>query len=774
MLFPLSPLVQRIEYLLTLLPRKYQPVSLVAEAGIKIVAFATENFQAASSTPYFKLMFESAKIPSGWYYLEAAIVNHNASRGAKLYYDIGHGFNDAQSIFIPSNLRGSIREVFYLPKGIKALRWQPMEGSGWFSQSPLIFHSISWLEGYYRRAWRVACDLWKHRHLSGARKNILSLTSIVFDINNAYAWSAKLRLSKNLTIKYEDFINRNDKITNKDIKAIEHHIYQLFLKPELSIVMPVYNPPIRFFREALDSILAQNYPYWQLCLADDASADPEVKKTIEEYLKKDSRIKVVYCKENGHISAASNSALEIATGEFVVLMDQDDLLPSHALYHVAVEINRNPDVCLIYSDEDKIDEIGTRFDPYFKSDWNLDLFYSQNMFSHLGVYKTSLVREVGGFRLGYEGAQDYDLTLRCVAKTTPNQIKHIPRVLYHWRAHAKSTALSHSTKNYAELAGYKALQNHFHESDAHITKTDTPGMYRVIYPLPAKAPLVTLIIPTRDNEQVLRKCIESIKQKTIYPNFEVLIVDNQSTDEKTLTYLDSLKIDRRFRVIKFNSPFNYSAINNYAASLAHGEIIGLVNNDVEVINKDWLCELVRHALRADVGAVGAKLLYSDRAIQHAGVVLGIGGLAGHSHKFYDHNNCGYFGRANLQQELSAVTGACLLVRKNVFEQVGGLDENLPIAFNDVDFCIKVRESGLKNIYTPYSMLYHHESISRGQEDSPEKQARLAKEILFMKDKWGSILLSDPFYNPNLSHDREDFSLANHQVTSSHHGYPCVV
>ena len=773
MLFPLSPMVQRIEYLLTLLPRRYKPVSLLAEAGIRSVAVETGSFQATSSTPYFKLMFETAKMPSSWFYLEAALVNHNASRVAKIYYDLGHGFNDTDSIFIPSNLRGSIREVFYLPKGIKAIRWQPMEGSGWFSQSPLIFHNISWLEGYYRRAWRVIGDLWKHRHLSKLHESRLSWSSIVFDINNAYAWSANLRYSKSLAVKYEDFIERNDTITSKDKIAIDHHINRLTLKPELSIIMPVYNPPIHFFREALNSILVQKYPYWQLCLADDTSTDPEVKKTIDEYLKKDSRIKVISGNANGHISANSNSALAIATGEFVVFMRQNDLIPSHALYHVAVEINRNPDVSLIYSDEDKINEFGTRFDPYFKSDWNLDLFYSQNMFNHLGVYKTSLLRDIGGFRLGCEGSQ-YDLALRCVAKITPSQIKHIPRVLYHWRAYAESTALSPRTKNYAALAGYKALQDHFYESEAHVTETDTPDMYRVIYPMPAKPPLVTLIIPTRDKVQVLRKCIESIKQKTNYPNFEVLVIDNQSTDVETLSYLDSLIIDSRFKVVRYDSHFNYSAINNYAVSLANGEIIGLVNNDVEVVNEDWLSEMVRHALRPDVGAVGAKLLYLDETIQHAGVVLGIGGIAGHSHKFYDRDSYGYFGRANLQQELSAVTAACLIVRKNVFEQVGGLDENLSIAFNDVDFCIKVRESGLKNIYTPYSILYHHESISRGQEDSPEKQTRFAKEVLFMKDKWGAILLTDPFYNPNLSHDREDFSLANHQVTSSHHGYPCVV
>ena len=772
MLSPLTPLVKRIEHILTLLPRKYQPVSLLADVNVRAVVIETGSFQAMNSRPFFRLMFESHTKSRGWFYLEAALVRHNGSRVARLYFDLGHGFNDSDSIFIPSNLKGSIREVIYLPECVQAIRWQPMEGSGWFSQSPLIIHKISWLESYLRRAWRITADLWKLRHLSIKKLYGISFSSIILDTEKAYGWSASLRHSKELTVSYEDFVKLNDTICLNNLQTIDNHIDQLTLTPLLSIVMPIYNPPVCFFREALNSILAQRYPYWQLCLAYDASTNSEIKKIMFEYGTNDPRIKAVFLPKNDTISAISNSALDILTGEFTVFMTPDDLIPSHALYHVAVEINRHPDVCLIYSDEDKIDEGGNRFDPYFKSDWYPDLFYTHNMFSHLGVYRTSLVKEIGGFRLGYEESQDYVLALRCVSKITADKIRHIPRVLYHWRAHAESTAHSHGTKNYATLAGYKALQDHFSGSKAKVTDTDMPGMYRVIYPLPEKLPLVTLIIPTRDQVQVLKKCIESIKNKTNYTNFEVLVIDNQSQDKEAINYLASLNKDARFKVIEYNKPFNYSAINNYAVTLAQGEIIGLVNNDIEVINDDWLSEMVRHTLRSDVGAVGAKLLYSDNTIQHAGVVLGIGGVANHSHKFLERDSWGYFGRANLTQELSAVTAACLLVRKSVFEAVGGLDEeNLTVAFNDVDFCLKVRESGLRNIYTPYAMLYHHESLSRGQEDTPEKQARQAKEIKFMKRKWGAALQLDPFYNPNLTIDKEDFSLASHIVESPHHGYP---
>ncbi len=553
------------------------------------------------------------------------------------------------------------------------------------------------------------------------------------------------------------------------------HIPQLPVKPLLSIIMPVYNPCVEFFIAALDSVLAQNYPHWELCIADDASTDSSISEIIKSYMQQDSRIKAVFRPDNGDICAALNSALTLATGEFIVLLGQDDLIPTHALYHVAVEINRYPDVQLIYSDEDKINEFGHRVDPHFKSDWNPDLFYSLNIFSHLGVYRTELVHKVGGFRLGYEGAQDYDLVLRCIKSIDADGIRHIPRILYHWRAHTASTALSHANKDYASLAGYRALQNYFSESLIKVNTTDVLGTYRVRYPLPDKLPLVSLIIPTRDQVDVLRKCIESLQNKTAYPNFEVLVLDNQSQDPTALAYLASLSQDSRFKVISYNAPFNYSAINNYAVTLAQGEIIGLVNNDIEAINTDWLHEMVSHAVRPEVGAVGAKLLYSDNTIQHAGFILGLGGLAGHSHKYFDENSWGYYHRPRLAQTLSAVTAACLLVKKELFERVDGLDEqNLTVAFNDVDFCIKLREAGFRNIYTPYAKLYHHESISRGQENSPEKQARFLSEVAFMQKKWGDILKNDPYYNPNLTHDTEDFSLANHDVKSPHHGYPLTV
>jgi glycosyltransferase involved in cell wall biosynthesis len=702
-------------------------------------------------------------------------VRHGGNRIAKLYVDRGRGHVDEDSIFIPSNRRGTIREVVYLPNGLNNVLWQPMETTGRFTQSDLIFHRITAIESFWRRAWRVWEDVWRFRHLSPAERDGVRWYSPFTNLARAYAWTANLRRANSITVDYPSFIKRQDALSPDDVSAVLAHIAQLPLQLVLSIVMPVYNPPLDFFRAALDSVLAQHYPHWELCIADDASTDAQVRAIIDDYAHKDKRIKAVFRPENGHISAASNSALALATGEFVVLMDHDDALPAHALYHVAVEINRYPDVALIYSDEDKLDAFGMRVDPYFKSDWNPDLFYAQNMFSHLGVYRTALVRKLGGFRLGFEGSQDYDLALRCVQQVSAAQVRHIPRVLYHWRAHAASTAVAHGNKSYASTAGLHALQAHFEGTAIQVEETEAAGMYRTRYPLPVQLPLVTLIIPTRDQVDFLKQCITSIQTKTDYPNYEVLVMDNQSSDPAALVYLASLASDPRIRVIQYDAPFNYSAINNHAVTLARGEIIALVNNDIEVISPEWLSEMVSHALRPVIGAVGAKLLYGDGTIQHAGVILGYGGLAGHAHKYLEGESWGYFGRARLTQTLSAVTAACLLVRKAVFEQVGGLDAaNLTVAFNDVDFCIKLREAGYRNLYTPYAELYHHESISRGQENSPAKQARFASEVAFMQKKWGDVLKADPYYNPNLTLDAENFAFANHVVKSSHHGYPLVV
>jgi glycosyltransferase involved in cell wall biosynthesis/LmbE family N-acetylglucosaminyl deacetylase len=560
---------------------------------------------------------------------------------------------------------------------------------------------------------------------------------------------------------YAEWIRRYDTLTDESRAAMRTRIDGFTYKPLISVVMPVYNPPLNMLEDAIHSVQSQLYPNWELCIADDASTDAGIHKLLQRYADNDSRIKVVFREKNGHISAASNSALELVTGEYVALLDNDDLLPEQALFWVADAIVANPGAGLIYSDEDKVNQSGRRYDPYFKPDWNPDLFLSHNMICHLGAYRTDLVRQLGGFREGYEGAQDYDLALRCTEQLAPLQIVHIPRVLYHWRSHLGSTAQAGSEKNYALLAGERALNDHFARAQvsAKAELLDF-GMYRARYAVPSPAPLVSLIIPTRNGLKLIKQCIDSILAKTTYNNYEILVVDNNSDDPNTLAYFASLAENNRIRVLRDERTFNYSALNNAAAQEARGEYLCLVNNDIEVISPEWLDEMMGLAIQPGVGVVGARLWYPNDTLQHGGCITGIGGVAGHSHKRLPRNHMGYFARAQLIQTLSVVTAACLVVKKSLFQKVGGLDEtNLKVAFNDVDFCLRVREAGYRNVWTPYAELYHHESATRGHEDTPEKKLRFKDEVLYMQNRWGELLMKDPAYSPNLTLDREDFSYA---------------
>ncbi|WP_175857772.1 glycosyltransferase family 2 protein [Burkholderia anthina] len=559
---------------------------------------------------------------------------------------------------------------------------------------------------------------------------------------------------------YAEWIRRYDLLDDATRAVIRQRIDGFDNPPLISVVMPVYNPAPEWLAEAIDSIRGQLYPHWELCIADDVSTDPAIRPLLERYASQDPRIKVKFRAKNGHISAASNTALELVTGTWVALFDHDDLLPEHALYCVADAVVRDSSIRMIYSDEDKIDGAGKRREPYFKCDWNPDLFLSQNMFSHLGVYQKALLDEVGGFREGYEGSQDYDLALRCVERAGAAAVRHIPRVLYHWRVHAESTASGTDAKPYAVVAGERALNDHFGRVGITGVAEYAGNGYRARYTLPEPAPLVSLIIPTRNGLHLLRQCIKSIVGKTTYRNYEIVIIDNGSDEPETLDYLASLKNEPRFRVLRDDRPFNFAALCNSAVDVANGEIVGLINNDIEVISPEWLTEMVSIALQSGVGAVGAKLLYPNDTVQHAGVVLGLGGVAGHVHKHIPRGSFGYFGRASLISAFSAVTAACMIVRKSVYREVAGMNErDLSVAFNDIDFCIRLREAGYRHVWTPYAELYHHESATRGYEDDPVKQARFEREVEYMQRNWGALLGADPFYSPNLTLNDEDFGLA---------------
>ncbi|WKV08527.1 glycosyltransferase family 2 protein [Thermoanaerobacterium sp. CMT5567-10] len=551
---------------------------------------------------------------------------------------------------------------------------------------------------------------------------------------------------------------KNNEPNNEELERQKLFIFNY--KPKISIIVPVWNTPKRFLTDMIESVLNQTYSYWELCIADGASNEEHVRECIEAYVTKDKRIKVKYLNENKGIVGNSNEALGLATGDYIVLLDHDDTLAPFALFEIVKAINENPDADFIYSDEDKISEDGgKRFDPHFKPDWSPDTLKSYNYITHLSVIKKELLDEVGWFKEGYEGSQDYDLILRCTEKAL--NVVHIPKILYHWRFHENSTAGNPAAKLYAYDAAKKALADHINRIGFKGKVSDGLFLssYKIDYDI-VELPKVSIIIPNKDHKNDLERCINSIINKSTYKNYEIIIVENGSTEQLVFDYYnDVMKRYNFIEILSWNDVFNYSAVNNFAAYHANGEILLFLNNDVEVINKNWLEEMIMHVQRKDVGAVGAKLYYPNDTIQHAGVILGILGIAGHSHKNYPAMSNGYFGRLKIVQNLSAVTGACLMIRKEVFNEIGGFDKGFPLVFNDVDVCLKIRKNGYLVVWTPYAELYHYESETRGYEDTPEKQERFNKEIELFKKKWGDILESgDPYYNQNLTLKREDFSI----------------
>ncbi|MDQ1243996.1 MAG: hypothetical protein QG565_336 [Campylobacterota bacterium] len=552
---------------------------------------------------------------------------------------------------------------------------------------------------------------------------------------------------------YYGYIYEEPFFTEATKKEIELFTY----KPLLSVVIPVYNVDAKWLNLAIESVKNQWYKNWEICIADDKSTKEETINFLRNI--NDEKIKVKFLEQNQGISGASNEALKLASGEYIVLMDNDDEITPDAFYEVVKAINEK-NAEFIYSDEDKIDTEGNFSDPYFKPDFSQDMFYAQNYLSHLGVIKRELVVKVGGWQVGFQGAQDYDLYLR-VSEHTKN-IVHIPKVLYHWRKILGSTAVSFDGKSYAQDAGKHALQNSLERKGikASAENGNFPGTYRVSYEL-LSCPLVSIIIPFKDKPELLEMCVNSLLGSS-YQNFEIIGVSNNSVEDATFAMMKSLEQkDSRISFCEYNIPFNYSKINNYAVdNYAKGEHILLLNNDIEILSKNWIEEMLMFSQREDVGCVGAKLYYPNDTIQHAGVIIGLGGVAGHSHKYFPKDHPGYFIRLNIVQNLSAVTAACLMIKKSIYQDLGGLNEqDLTVAFNDVDFCLRVLEKGYLNLFTPYAEAYHHESISRGHEDSPEKIERFQREVHYMKNRHNDIISKgDSYYNTNLTSQREDFSL----------------
>lgn len=540
----------------------------------------------------------------------------------------------------------------------------------------------------------------------------------------------------------------NHRVTQENLmKQRQHHFAY---EPKISIIVPVYRTPLPFLKDMIESVLNQSYSNWELCIADGSCYDAQVQHVIREYMKHEERIRYIVMDENQGISGNTNAALALASGEYIGLLDHDDFLELDALYEVVQKLNEEK-YDLLYTDEDKVDYAGKIFnDPNFKPDYSPDLMYSHNYITHFFVAKSEIVREIGGFHSEYDGAQDYDFMLRCIEKS--QHIGHIAKILYHWRLHEASTAQNPRSKMYAYTAGQKALLAHFKRvgiyADVEILQEPFWGMYRTIYHTPEQ-PLVSIVIPNKDHIDLLDQCIKSVFKGT-YQNFEIVIIENNSTQQETFAYYKKIQQEYpNVNVMMYDGTFNYSKINNYGVQFTHGEYILFLNNDTKMISPNAIEQMLGNCMRSDVGIVGAKLLYEDQTIQHAGVIIGLGGFAGHAFVEENDDEIGYMARNLINCNYSAVTAACMMVKKRAFEVVNGFDEQFVVALNDIDLCLRIRQLGYYVVYHAYAKWYHYESKSRGHEDTFEKQQRFQKEISLFQQRYAELLKNgDPFYNPN--------------------------
>lgn len=587
----------------------------------------------------------------------------------------------------------------------------------------------------------VCLDYWKE---NGLKALLIKSKHKLQGIDNDYDYGEWYSLTK----------PSNEELERQRMERFEY-------MPKFSIVIPAYKTPEKYLKEMLDSILAQTYENWEVCVADGSPAGEGIERVLSRYAERDRRFKYVILGENKGISGNTNAAMDMADGDFIVLADHDDTMTPDALYECAKVLGEHPECDVIYSDEDKMDmDGGALFDPHFKPDFNIDLLCSVNYICHLFVVSHDLAARVGGFRQEFDGAQDYDFIFRCTEKAA--KICHIPKVLYHWRCHKDSTASNPESKLYAFEAGSRAIMAHYERVGIEAEKVEKGvdyGIYHSTYKI-LNDPMVSIIIPNKDHHQDLDLCLRSIKERATYRNVEFVIIENNSTSPETFAYYE--KIQKEFdnvHVVRWEREFNYSAINNFGVTFAKGEYLLFLNNDTELIAENFIEEMLGLCQREDVGAVGARLLYQDDTIQHAGVVVGFGGIAGHTFIGLHKAENSYFHRAMSTQDYSAVTAACMMTKKSLFEAVGGFTEELAVAFNDIDYCMKVRAAGKLVVYNPYALLYHYESKSRGLEDTPEKVARFNREIKKFSERWPEILeKGDPFYNPNLTLRKSNFAL----------------
>ncbi len=560
-----------------------------------------------------------------------------------------------------------------------------------------------------------------------------------------------------------EFWRHLNRLKANDIKNIKGNIANFAFLPKISIVMPTYNSDTVYLENAIQSVINQLYPNWELCIADDNSTQIEVKNTLKKFAESNNNIKVMFRTENGHISACTNSAINLATGDYIAFLDHDDQISEDALYEIVFALNKNINYEIIYSDEDKINEQGEHVDPYFKPDWCPDSFLARNYINHFTVIKKSLIKKVGGLREGFEGAQDFDLLLRTteIAK----DIYHIPKVLYHWRMHQNSTSSNNDAKPYVSEAGVKALEETLIRRNLKgeiIADENSLGFYTINHSIiNNQNDKVSIIIPTKNKHELCEVAIKSIFDLSTYKNFEIILVNNNSNEPAFFNWVKTWeqKEPLKFKCIDDNGSFNFSRLMNSASKIATGKYLLLLNNDVEVIEPDFMKNMISYCQFERIGAVGSKLIYPNNTIQHAGVIIGLGGIAGHTFVGLDKNERGYFNYLKCVNNYSALTAACLMVRKNVYDEVNGFEESLAVEFNDIDFCLKLKDAGYDNVYLPNVQLYHYESISRGHPHRDRKSYKQhLNDLKFFEKKWKKYIDHDPCYNPHLTKIYTDFRL----------------
>lgn len=731
-----------------------------------VITLGPGHYRLIDNDPWFCLRImetpEDAAL-AGLAIRMAGTDEHGPPRG-RLYLDYGDGFDPNEAIDLPPCTGTETLDVTVAlarPDLLRAVRFDPHDGSTEIRIDRIAFvpdidieAAIDAARAAYPTEISVEDDLTAARH---------ALRSKGLRAKDAHRVTRLLSAPyRSRALHYEFWRRRWVEPTRDDYVRITEMTAELPKRPTFSFVMPVYNTPVGLLQECLDSLLNQTYQDFEICVADDRSPDPAVLETLERYARRDPRIKIAARRHNGHISAASNSALALATGEWIVLVDHDDLVPDYCLFTVAWYINRHPDGQVFFSDEDKVTLSGERVQPYFKGSYDPFLMYGHNMVSHLGVYRRDLLEQIGGFRLGLEGSQDYDLLLRCAEIVGDDAVVHIPHVLYHWRAIPGSTAVSADQKGYAIHAAGAAINGHFDRRGLPLRSVQgfAPGCTGLTRTRNFTT-TVSIIIPTRDHGDELQACLDSILASD-HAHSEIIVIDNGTTDQPSLGYLNQIEADGIARVIRHDAPFNFSEINNIGAQAATGEILCFLNNDTEVLTTDWLQRARALLAVPGVGMVGARLLYPDGTLQHFGLITGMADhkVAGAPHLGQPGGDAGYFGKARLMQQFSAVTAACMFVRAEIFAGVGGFDPDLRVAYNDVDLCLKVRAAGHKIVGDPDITLIHKESKTRGSDASGERAERLAAEAATMRDRWARVLDNDPFYSPNLSLERGDFVVAN--------------